>query len=85
MVAGTTLAAYKFASSKRKENTDVEQDVTINKVTGPDPFIATNRSTLPRLPFSLQGLMEHFDGTEILPSLYGELLFQLAGPYATLP
>lgn len=72
-------------SSTRSEKANAEDNVTVIKVTAPAACIATDRPRIPRLSSSLQGLIQDDDGSDVLPSLYTELLSQLKGPYAIEP
>lgn len=71
--------------SSQNEEPNAERKVRATKVTRPATGTMTNRSTLFRLPSTLPGLMEDDDGLAFLPSLYSELLIQLAGRYASIP
>lgn len=84
-VAETALATHAVVTSARNKTAGSKREVTINKVTVPVAGIATNRSTLPHLHYSLQGLMMDLDNSDILPFLYAELLLQLAEPRARVP
>lgn len=80
-VTRTTLATHTVASSTRNEKTYAEREGTATKVIGPAAGLMTDRPTLPPIPFSLQVMREDHDGLEFLPSLYAELLSQVAVPY----
>lgn len=69
-VTGTTLTPEGAASSSLSENASAERKVRANKVTGSTSSIITDRSTLPRDPFSLQELMEKNNGSNVSPSLH---------------
>lgn len=85
-VPTTTLATQVIASSTRNVKADAEREVTVTttKVTGSLTGIVTDTSTLSRLLSSLKGLIEDYDGLDLLSSLYAEPLSQLAGPKASV-
>lgn len=59
-----------------------KRDIIANKVKILAADIMTDRSTLPHISSSVQGLMEEHTVLEFLPSLYVELLSKLTGLYA---
>lgn len=84
-VTETTMATQGVASSSYSEKAIAEREVTAKNVTGLALGVATDKSTQPCLPPSRQGLMEENTGLDFLPSLFFEPLYQLAGPYTSVP
>lgn len=80
-VTGTTLATEVVACFSRIEEATPDYDVTASKVTGPAASILTDRSMLPRIPSSSQGMIEKITFLDVLPFLYAEPLSQTAEPY----
>lgn len=79
-VIGTTLTWQDVAPSTPNEETNAEQKVRVNEVTGSFAGIMANISTLAHLPSSLQGLKKDHDGIDFLLSLHTELLSQFSVP-----
>lgn len=68
-VTGTSLTCWKVALRTWNMSDNVEQKVIVKKVIGPAADTVTDRSTLLRLPFLSQRLMENHDGLEVFPIL----------------
>lgn len=75
IVAGTTFATLKVASSRYNEKATAERNVSARKLTKSAAGRMADRSTLPLLRSLLQGLMEEHAGLHFSPSQGAELLF----------
>lgn len=81
----STLATRGTASSTHYEKASDEREVIVNNVTGPAAGLVTDRSTLPRLTFSLKGLINDHEGLYFLLAMPVELLSQLTSFYVSVP
>lgn len=81
-VTRTTLDTHAAASSTCSKKATAARNITVNKVIGSAAGIMKDQSILPRLSFSLQGLVKDDDGLDFFFYLYAELLSRFAGPYA---
>lgn len=84
-IAKSIVATQRVASSSRNKNVDAEREGTVNKVTRSAPGTMSDKSML-HLPLSsLQRLIEEHVVLDFLPSLYAEMLCQLAEAYSRFP
>lgn len=80
MKTGATLGTQAFTFPTRNEKANAEWKITTSRVTRPAAGIMMDRSPLPCLRSSLQGVTKDHDGLGFLLSLSVKLLSQLAEP-----